>query len=180
MEKGTMIYVKATTISGNEFVSEFDRLTGIRELSANVFAGRRPFPVWRTVGRAHPVSNEPCLIRERTFVNGSQILSMEIVEPVMDDHGYLPDYFRPVARMSNGSAGTHRFTEETRPDDAGAHVSTEHDYPLHRAPDGGRFVILQHRDNGDPNTEYRIDPPAPVDAALGAMSEDEWDDEEDL
>jgi hypothetical protein len=173
------MFVRATMLDGTQHVSEFDKLTGIRQLSADVMSGRKPFPVWRVVGQQHPYSGEPTTIRTRMYVHGSQVLTLEVVEPGFDDHEYLPANFHQVARMGNGTAGTHRFTPETAPD-ADVDVSTEHEYPCHRDPDGRRYVILQwNSDAGDANVTHYIDAvsgdQSDITAAMG-----DWDDEEDL
>jgi hypothetical protein len=137
------MFVRATLNDGSQFVSEFDRLNGIRNLASNVFSGRRPFPIWRVTSTEHPFSFEPTLLRTREFVNGKMLRSLQVVEPIADDHGYDPLLFRPITRVSNGTAGTYRFTPETMPEGVDADVSPDIDYPCHRHPDGRRFVILK-------------------------------------
>ena len=173
------MFVRATLTGGDQVVSEFDRLRGIRSLSGNVMSGRRPFPVWKVVGTHHTFSAEPKATRTREFINGSMIKSMQIVEPVVEDHGYNPEMFRPVARMDAGSAGLHRFTEETLPEGVDVEVSTDIDYPCHRAPDGRRYVVLHYRsDAGDPDVEYYLDDEAGTGEGLGEVFA--WDDEDAL
>lgn len=173
------MFVRATMLDGTSHVSEFDKLTGIRQLSADVMSGRKPFPVWKVVGREHPVSGEPTDIKTRMYVHGSQVLTLEVVEPVCDDHEYHPDLFRSARRMGNGTAGTHHFTPETVPE-ADVGVSTEYGYPCHRDPDGRRYVILQwNSDAGLPNVTHYIDTVSGDQSDITAAM-DGWDDEEDL
>jgi len=174
------MFVRATLNDGSQFVSEFDRLNGIRNLASNVFSGRRPFPIWRVTSTEHPFSFEPTLLRTREFVNGKMLRSLQVVEPIADDHGYDPLLFRPITRVSNGTAGTYRFTPETMPEGVDADVSPDIDYPCHRHPDGRRFVILKMGARSDEaNVEYFLDAEAGIGSDINDAMEP-WDDEENL
>ena len=133
------MFVRAKLIDGTEVVSSFERLTGIRKLSADVLGNRKAFPVWRVVGTTHPESGEPCLTRTRQFVSGRTIAHMEIVEPTTEVHEYDPANFSPVVEVARGEAGRMVFTEDMDPVE-GVRVGVE--YPLHRDPDGRRFVVV--------------------------------------
>jgi len=181
-----MLYVRALMVDGTQVVSSFERLQGIRKLSADVLGNRKAFPVWRVVGTTHPVSGEPCLTRTRQFVSGRQIAHMEVVTPTNENHEYDPENFEPVVEVQRGDAGRMFFTEDMDPVD-GVTVGVE--YPLHRAPDGRRFVIVtSNSGDGEEDVLHYIDDEAVdmTDALRDVMepgapvveSDEDYDDED--
>lgn len=143
------LYVQATLKgSGERVISEFDKLKGIRKLSADVMGSAKAFPVWRPLSERHPISGEPCLVRRRSFIAGSEIAGMEVMKPKAgfeDSHNYQPDNFEPEAIIQAGRNGTWRapdaltegFVEGSTP---GAL------YPIRRDPDHRRYVVLAYND----------------------------------
>ncbi len=153
--RSQMLYVRAKMTDGTEVVSSFERLQGIRKLSADVLGNRKAFPVWRVVDTTHPVSGEPCLTRTRQFVSGRMIAHMEVVTPTTEDHEYNPDNFEPVVEVQRGDAGRMLFTEDM---DAVEGITVGVEYPLHRAPDGRRFVIVtSNSGEGEEDVLHYID-----------------------
>ena len=162
--------VRATMTDGSQHVSEFSKLRGIRRLSADVFGGRKGFPVWETVATSHPVSGEPCQIRTRKLVSGRLIASLEAV----DEDG------APIQMVDEGSAGRITFAADQDIPDG---VRQDVDYPLHRSPDGRRFVIVfSNSGAGEEDVLHYIDDEAGAseEVAVGVMGEADYDDEDQL
>jgi hypothetical protein len=173
---------------GSQVVSSFERLQGIRKLSADVLGNRKAFPVWRVVDTTHPESGEPCLTRTRQFVSGRMIAHMEVVEPTTENHEYDPDNFAPVVEVQRGTAGRMLFTEDM---DAVDGITVGVEYPLHRDPDGRRFVIVtSNSGEGEEDVVHFIDDEAVdmTEALSDVMTpgappveeRDEYDDEDGL
>ena len=165
--------VRATMTDGTQHVSEFSKLRGIRRLSADVFGGRKAFPVWDTVAEAHPVSGEPCQVRTRKLVSGRLIASLEVV----DAEG------ASIQMVDEGAAGRITFTEDQ---DIPEGVRPNVDYPLHRSPDGRRFVVVfSNSGAGEQDVLHYIDEEAGVseDVPIGVMGEENgapYDDEDQI
>lgn len=182
-----MLFVKAYLDDGTQVISEFTKLKGIRELSAQVYAGSKAFPVWKIVSDVHPESGEPVLSRTRQFLSGRIIDRLEVVEPTQENHGYSPDNFGPVISVSEGAAGRMVFTEEMDVPDG---VAVNIEYPLHVAPDGRRFVIVTsnsaagdedvlHYIDAEGGDTSEIDPEVMVPGAPEVGDPDESYDDED-
>jgi len=151
-----MLHVMATMLDGSTVVSEFGRLRGIRQLSADVMSGRKPFPVWETIAEVHPASGEVCKVRTRRFVSGHQIVGMEVVVPD-DGGGYVAEQ-----RIAEGSAGLYSFSDT---EDVPAGGVTGVAYPVALEPESGRrYVTL----NASPDE-------APTDASEAGSYDDEAD-----
>jgi len=170
----SIMLVRATMTDGSQHVSEFSKLRGIRRLSGDVFGGRKAFPVWATVAEAHPVSGEPCQIRTRKLVSGRLIASLEIV----DAEG------ASIQMVDEGAAGRITFTEDQ---DVPEGVQPGVDYPLHRSPDGRRFVVVfSNSGAGEQDVLHYIDDEAGVseEVPVGVMGESDdgapYDDEDQL
>ena len=167
-------------VDGTTVVSEFDRLTGIRQMSADVMSGRKALSIWETVGTVHPASGEPNLQRTRRFVSGRQVVAMEVVKikaGLTADHGYEPDNFESVIRTASGPAGLYQFSaDEDLPDGAVTGV----DYPTYRDPETGRrMVTLTAASDDREAVAVFVDPArSDVEDLTGPM--DDYDDEDGI
>ena len=182
------MFVRALMTDGTQVVSSFEKLQGIRKLSADVLGNRKAFPVWRVVGTTHPVSGEPCLTRTRQFVSGRMIAHMEVVEPTTENHEYDPTNFAAVVEVQRGDAGRMLFTEDM---DAVEGITVGVEYPLHRDPDGRRFVVVTSNSaEGEEDVRHYIDEEAvDMTEALSSVMEpgspvvdptEDYDDEDAL
>lgn len=167
-----MLYVLATLKNGEQVISEFEELRGIRTLASDVMSGRKAFPVWRKVGDTHPVSGEAVTLRTREFISGTEVARMQVVEPIIEDHDFDPANFRPAVQLKSGRYGiwTAPEDEDERPE--GIEAGTQ--FPVHRdlEQDNRRYVILQVARDGADEVRYYIDPEAHEESM-------EWDDVED-
>jgi len=162
--------VRATMTDGSQHISEFSKLRGIRRLSADVFGGRKAFPVWETVAEEHPVSGEPCRLRTRRMVSGRLIASLEAV----DADG------ASIHVVDEGVAGRVTFTEEQ---DIPEGVQPDVDYPLHRSPEGRRYLVVQsNTGDGEADVLHYIDAEAGAseEVASDVMGELDYDDEDEI
>ena len=182
------IFAEATLNDGSKVVSEFSKLGGIGNYSAAVMAGRKGFNAWRVVGTIHPASGEPCLVRERTVLNGSEIRSIREVTPLPgreQDHGYDPGAFQGVQEVQSGQYGIWRAPTNGSAVE-GAVPGME--YPVHR--DEGtleKYVILRWAEDGEGGGEVRhyfergvvpLGPGDGDDAGYGVAGEDFREDDE--
>lgn len=151
--------VLATLKDGTTVESEFEKLTGIRKLSADVFAGRKAFPVWRTVAD-HLPSGEPCLLRTREFINGSEIVGLVVV----DENG------EPEVHVMGGRYGVFTVTEEFAAEN-GLEVGAK--YPIHRDEEFRRYIYTAWSENEVERVKAYLDP-EPVAAAPSR----DWDEEQ--
>lgn len=172
------LYVRIETRDGEVLISEFQKLKGIRKLSADVMAGRKAFPVWKPVAETHPVSGEPVSVRRRIFLNGDTIARMETVQPLdgmEDDHNFDPDNFVPEPIIKRGEAGLWTCPENIE----GGVVGVE--YPIHRDTDHRRYVILTWAEEESEQVRHYLD-----EARAGSSEtfnyvedDDDWDDDWD-
>ena len=183
-----MLHVQITLTDGTKRISEFERLRGIRKLSADVFSGRKAFPVWRPVSNTHPTSGEPgFMTRHREFVAGSQIQSMEVVTPSVDEHNFDPDNFVPeVITSVTRSPGGSRPPLWTVPEGADIpHAEPGTQYPIHRDRNYRRYVYLLWAPDFEDATVHYLDPEGPSGAFESSRpaniridDDEEYDDEE--
>ncbi|HEX5097244.1 MAG TPA: hypothetical protein VFX21_14555 [Acidimicrobiia bacterium] len=179
-----MLYALATLNDGTKIVTEFEKLKGIRQLAADVFSGKKGFPVWRKVSDVHPISGEPgVLTRRREFISGSVITRLEVVKPKPgfeseDLHQMMPEFFEPDAIMSNLDRNG-LWTAPTAQEDLVAGATPGAQYPLHRDPDQRRYVILTWNEDPAAQVRHYLDAERVAGATvdLGAGFSDDDDDE---
>lgn len=177
-----MLFVKATLMDGEAVIVEFDKLKGIRQLSADVMGGRKAFPIWRKVSERHPVSNEPVLVRTRTFLRGDQIKEMQVVKPregFDDTHNLQPEHFEAEVHMKSGRDGLWKA-----PSGEGAVVGAQAgtDYPIHRdEATHRRYVILAWDENEAEQVRHFLDAESAGVTESRSYEDDgdgEWDEED--
>jgi hypothetical protein len=141
-----MLYVRATLVSGEQLVSQFEKVAKFGRFARDVFHGRVPFNVWTPVGDTHPASGERVLYRGRRIVNPRHIVSLDRVRPVAGaPEGTLdPTHFELEPEMQRG-----RFGAWTCPDTVPAHAPeglvAGASYPVHRDTTGygERYVVAR-------------------------------------
>jgi hypothetical protein len=167
------MFVKAKLEGGESVIVEFEKLKGIRQLSADVMGGRKAFPIWRKVADRHPVSNEPVLVRTRTFIRGDQITEMEVVKPIAGEeetHEFRPEAFESMVLVrSNDVHGNW-----TAPAGEGAVVGAQAgaEYPIHRGEDHRRYVILAWDEQENEQVRHYLDA-----EGAGSVADLDFDDE---
>jgi hypothetical protein len=183
-----MARFKGTGKEPKPMVSEFGNRQNVRNYARDVFAGKKPFNVWRVVSEAHPVSGERVRMRRGWFINGAEILSITEVKPKQGhetNHEYNPDLFEQVvlpeqfdwrgsgySRSGSGKQGYWTAPTENTPTGAEPGVV----YPIHRDEDGRRYVVL----SVDPvESRLNLDGGEPGTSVVAAGTGDESDEDDD-
>lgn len=151
------MFLMATLVTGRRVVSEFAKLAKVQKYVNDVFSGAESFNAWKIVARVHPTSGEETLIREREMISGKQIVSIQQVVSLVENHGYLPDKFAPARLTKEGEKGLWRAPHATTIlETDGVVVMPGVDYPLHRDPHSLRdFVILRAGNEAEEIEEVR-------------------------
>jgi hypothetical protein len=137
-----MRYLKATLQDGTEVIGQFSKLEKVGRYIAQVFAGQKPFNVYKTVGDTLP-SGEKGALRTRETIRGSLIT--RIVE--VNEGG------TPIAEIPRGTRG--RWTVPSNSQIEGLVPGTV--YPKHRNARSLRdFVIVKAATPTSPAVHYYI------------------------
>lgn len=172
------MFLRITMKDGETFVSEFTKLANAQRYAIQVFAGIKPFNVWKVVGNQHPASGEHVLVRQRVMLNGRDIASIEHVERVatQETNSLEPNDFAPVAESQSGPGGSWVAPAVNTPEHAVAGVR----YPVHIHPQTlVPYVILRAAYDQDgqrvesEEVQYALQaaPPAPRDFGPGASGQ---------
>lgn len=177
------MFLMATLANGRRVVSEFTKLSKAQKYVNGVFAGTESFNAWKVISRIHPSSGEVALIREREFISGQHIVSIQQVEPIRSDHEYDPNLFKPLRLTKEGEYGLWRVPAGTVVEVDGVIATPDFDYPVHRDNRSLRdYVILRVANEADGIAEvrwYTDGDAAPVQPGPGEEEHvGSWDDDD--
>lgn len=143
-------FLQATLDTGEVVVSEFSKLGNVDRYTTQVYAGAKPFNVWKIVVTVHPASGERVPSRTREMVNGRRIV--KIVEVDANN--------QPIVKVQRGEQGLWQVgADRSSIPGLPAEVQDGVEYPVHRDPASTRrFIIVTAADeNGQGEIRFWLD-----------------------
>lgn len=175
-----MFYIMATiAIAGLEqsVISEFQNAQKMRRFAREVMSGGKALPVWRKISDMHPQSGEEVLVRNRSFISGAAVMTMEVVQPregYAGRHGYDPANFESVPEIKSAGYGFWTCPEDDAPE--GAVVGAR--YPVKRdTSDQRRFVTLRIAEGETAERRHYLDAERVGVTSLGASDDEDFEDD---